>query len=934
MASYSYSETQRIVLVIDLQPVLASSSSYTRSILAAAKRILNYPPLAKTLFSFKLFFSSLTPLRSSSLLDNPPSSLSFDLPNQTLLILSQTLHKLSSNLLNCPHSVSSPRVTHTRNALLQLLHDYSWETDLRFINTDCFPSIPTNLVLLFSPIIRSLSHLSDFMDLDLCSSSLDNSLLFINKFTSLFTFLNDAFLSRDIHLTWVHVGFGDKDPDNLCEVELFGFFEKAIRSFNWGCCLSDAIVFGSALVPFHLIYPNIGVPLNIIYSFEKSSGQLSLEISDVNGIPLECKCCDLELLNLRSSGNIRSEGPLEVLVSRGFGNGMKLRVTSVFSYYDEGNDNESCPSECFLVREFSGESEKRRSKSSEEFIADKVLQVLSNEAGENGWGNGMPIWQILLSFLQNKGYWATISITNGKGDTSFATLKPFTVHWALLSIMSHGFVQDRDCDGAHQSRKSTINSIDCHNLGVIGSQTDTSTSRNKEPPDGKRRKSKKPQNRDLTWSSLCDAAFECSHFDLAEVYFSSKLNKSKKLKFLKCWMKQIGKCSHDNFSASQAFKSQQEKLEYHNFPEQLQMVEEALCVSSSKNSESFFSNLPCRIQHGIRSKMSLQMLAERLVKASIYWLCQTTETDENVVERKPGMGLSCKDMVYKELRRLLLKDPKEMKDLRRHTSDDPKHNPETKNIVREYELQIFLRMEILRSDISESIKESTKHKLLKQICSHLEILQYLVEGGIHGHIKLFDYVERNIKSRYFHVLEDSVNEIYTQMDLLPFGDDDEAQVQLLNSEDSNQSCRDRQDRYEKPERSKNHQSVSADDDSSQAPCIDENSKETGEEEHARKLSEARERRERSRRFVYLTSKGADLHRIWAPKQQKMARGNLETVHEKSKQSRKRVTDSVVCETPPCGTKRPFSQGSIIEEEGNKVKGNSCSVSKALFQDDI
>lgn len=62
-------------------------------------------------------------------------------------------------------------------------------------------------------------------------------------------------------------------------------------------------------------------------------------------------------------------------------------------------------------------------------------------------------------------------------------------------------------------------------------------------------------------------------------------------------------------------------------------------------------------------------------------------------------------------------------------------------------MQILLRMEILGSTLSECIKESSKQKLIKEICSFLEIIQYLVEGGIHGHLSLYDYVERTIRLR-------------------------------------------------------------------------------------------------------------------------------------------------------------------------------------------
>lgn len=65
-----------------------------------------------------------------------------------------------------------------------------------------------------------------------------------------------------------------------------------------------------------------------------------------------------------------------------------------------------------------------------------------------------------------------------------------------------------------------------------------------------------------------------------------------------------------------------------------------------------------------------------------------------------------------------------------------------------YELQVLLRMEILRSEVAATIDSSTKRKLVKQICLLLDIIQYIVEGGFHGHLSLHDYVEKTIKTRY------------------------------------------------------------------------------------------------------------------------------------------------------------------------------------------
>ena len=105
------------------------------------------------------------------------------------------------------------------------------------------------------------------------------------------------------------------------------------------------------------------------------------------------------------------------------------------------------------------------------------------------------------------------------------------------------------------------------------------------------------------------------------------------------------------------------------------------------------------------------------------------------------------------------------------------------------------------------------------------------------------------------------------MDLLLFGDEDESPNPLLNSEDSNQSWREKPDRDEIGDSERANELISAENESSQ-PLEDDNGSPTGNkgEEHARRLIEARERRERARRFASFTSWVPDLQRVWAPKQ--------------------------------------------------------------------
>lgn len=69
-------------------------------------------------------------------------------------------------------------------------------------------------------------------------------------------------------------------------------------------------------------------------------------------------------------------------------------------------------------------------------------------------------------------------------------------------------------------------------------------------------------------------------------------------------------------------------------------------------------------------------------------------------------------------------------------------------ICTRYELQILFRMEILQSEVGESIGESMKQKFVKQICLLLETIQCHLEGGFFGDWSLDDYVGKIIKSRY------------------------------------------------------------------------------------------------------------------------------------------------------------------------------------------
>lgn len=870
-------------------------------------------------------------------------------------------------------------------SLLRIVHDYGWELQSENLSGTLNFSSPvvarSNLVLLLSPISRSLRCLAEFMNVDMDNELLLNVDAFCEKFRETFSAVNHAYVDRDIHCSWIDVKFDAECSEEKAETDEpvleMGIFRNGIRSLGWGFCSSDSIILGSALIPFELIYSTIGISLNSLYSNDLCkpiNAQLSLEISDVRGKPLECNCCDLELLNLKNParlmpadivhtlelGNLESEALEQDKRFHGrFDHGnTKLHIKSV----QECNEDvriTAYASNLILVQSHSRESGKSKKKRCSNFFADRVLDILSSEMGNFIDRETTPIWHILLSFLCRKGYRALVSLSNGNGESFMGILKPYTAHLALLSILDDGYVMESQFRGL-EFPKLCDNVCKLYavmdNANKVSSQSGTLSSKNNVPlGDPNRKKNRKHVYQDLTWISFYKAAFECSGLELEEAYFTCNSTKSKKLKFLKCWMKQITKGSSDCLAEADESKSshhigreieervtgtdqdseQSIPLFSSDVPSKVQAV--TPLVSCSETSESFFSNLPTRIRDGLESKgVDLQILAERVVKLSIYWLYQKYEADNSMENKSPTVKSddSRDKIVGGKLTKLLLKEPKEMKE--KHKDNDPSISVSDsrstsfplENIVREYELQVLLRMEILRSEVAATIDSSTKRKLVKQICLLLDIIQYIVEGGFHGHLSLHDYVEKTIKTRYSHVLGNVVNKIYAQMDLLPYSDENEYPNLLLNSEDSNHSWREK-DRCETAEINRIPNSISADDESSQPLELDlESPPDVKRVEHVRKLSEAQERRERARRFVSFTTWVPDLQRVWAPKQPpKAIKAKSDSLKRRPKRKeRSRGNRDVVCETPAvCET--PMM--------GNKHNGTntSISVSKALFQDD-
>ncbi|KAK9103800.1 hypothetical protein Sjap_021054 [Stephania japonica] len=924
---FDFSRTQRIVFLIDLHPLFdpqnPNRSNYVESIVASARAVFNFESLSSSLFAFKLFFSSLSPVLSSSkvhsLVGKSPDSLSFDRHSQTLNSLTKTLNLVAF----CDgNQIGSPKAALMASSLRQLLHDYAWEPPYEDRVVGMAKSsrfVRSNLILLFSSIGRSLNCLSEFMELGIGEDELvSDGDAFCEKFGSVFGGVNEGFVSRDIHCCWVGVGceleHGIWEKDR-CFTGL-GFVERGIKSLGWGFCLTDDVILGNSLIPFGLVYPKIGASLMGFGSAncddKKNRADLILKISDVSGNPLECKCCDLELFNLKPLSGQSDQ--LKTLWEDVGDQTLQISVMELWSKNDNLKLN-SVVCGVYLLRELPGKVAKDQKRDdSGVFLADRVLQLLQMETTE--FSPGRAVWQVFLTILYRKESSALVSISNGRGHSLMGILKPFTVHSATLCILdrkSSTFCSVRD-----------FNALSSSDLQII------------------------PEKR---------AAANQSYVDLEDVYFARECRQSKKLKFLKCWMKQIKKSSNsfqmkenetklpldiDEEIKERLAKSDQESERpvspsfssgEQSFLASSDMNGEAVPVPCFETTEAFFNDISQKVQLGLESEeVDLGALADRLINSSIHWLFTKHEMDNKTENSSPTEDTeNCvSGLIAAELSKFLLRSCKNLAD-KYKSSEGPILTSDP--AICASETRILFRMEILRSKIGTGIEDTAKLKMVKQICSLLENIQCFA-GGFFGDFSLDKYVGKTIKNRYSCSLGDVVSKIYSRMDLLLFDDDDgETPSSRTNSEDADNTKRERTDENEVDVNVRDGTTLSTTKaSSSRSKERHVESPQKLRDKHERSLIKAQERRERARRFASFTSWVPDLQRVWAPKLPRPVKEKSE-FQKPLKKNKRGTRFDMVCETPMTGKRRSFSQDNIGTKEHASNDFSSCSVSKALFQDD-
>ncbi|KAL2576187.1 hypothetical protein GLYMA_16G069100v4 [Glycine max] len=977
-----YSHTRRIVLLIDLTSLHHHHlQDYTKRLVSFFETLISFPPLSSSLFSFKFFFSSLSPLLSFSKLQPflPNPTLSFNTPSSTLAHLS---HTLSSLLSSSFHSFSTPNASHLAESLSQLLHDHSWEHP---DDNDHTPhhAIPPNLVLLFSPSFTSLTSLASFLDSD--AGLVAHSASFCGRLSLVFSNVSRAFASKGIHCCWISIGseIGRIETDEAREACCL--LETGLGRLGWGFCSLDSILLGSALVPFGLVYPKIGVLWDSVCFSSRDANnvgaQLSLRMLDVKGIPIEYSDCDLEFVDVKvlgGSGDLNLQGGgcgrKERFWKLCLDGGVKLEV-KIVQRCDAFVGIEEWLSDSVLVREDFRGLKKKVKGGLDGFFADRVLELVAGEFGCEWRRKQVPVWEILLSFLYREGCWALVSVTNGKGGSCIAILRPFTVFAALLSVLGdpHGA-----CSFGEENVGQYVRMVDneiCGSDGKFNKKEDLLDSQGKKSTavvEGHQRKKMVDLNtvRDLTWNLFCKLVYDQFETNLLEVYYTMEGNKSKKLRFLKCWIKQMKKSGCSSLAllekpkpnpivaeeASSKLNDLTQNAEQPIFsfasaeinpePEALRIQEDAVLDFRSETSESFFSNLADRINRGIESEVvDTGALAERLVNSSIYWLCQKVDRETISQSQSPLKDHNaCGSMIASELMKLLLREPKEI--VAKHKSQNPSKlhlsmigfhsGPIADHVVREYELQILFRMEILQSEVGSEVEDSCKQKFVKQICLLLENIMCHMETGFFGDWTLENYVTKIIKNRYSLALEDVVQRIYNKMDLLLFADEDEAPNSLLNSEDSYKPLKKKTYRDEVGENDFSSQPISAENEPFQLQKDGSGRFQRIEDGDHKKLIEAKEKRERAQRFSSFTSSMPVLRRVRATKQKGMKPKTDLLQRVQKRKERERASYGTVCETPMTGNKRSSPRARSSDDDNGLADRSQSygSVSKALFMDDL